>query len=131
MLLASDTSLAWQHEILGIAVHYSGVTVSALLRDKVAFLNVLTPDRGFGTGMAEAAVFISLSASVDQSLQAVALSGLFLFANIGLMAGLAGSSAVLEVSLRAELQRRLAGYDGKREVSLTPIEICVRFADPV
>jgi hypothetical protein len=68
--------------------------------------------------MAEASVFISLSAAVDKSLQAIALAGLFLAANIGLIVGLAASSAVLEVSLSNELQQRLSDIDNKEEVSI-------------
>jgi hypothetical protein len=63
--------------------------------------------------MAEAAVFISLSACVDQSLQAIALSGLFLVASIGIIGGLAVCSAVLQLSLRKELERRLLHFANK------------------
>ena len=73
---------------------------------------------GFGTGMAEASVFIGLTASVKAEMQSVALSGLFLAANIGMIGGLAGSSAVLEVSLRSELNKRLAEYPNKDKVCL-------------
>jgi hypothetical protein len=68
--------------------------------------------------MAEAAVFISLSASVDQSLQAMALSGLFLAASVGVVGGLAACSAVLETSLAAELQRRIADRPDRDSVCL-------------
>lgn len=73
---------------------------------------------GFGTGMAEAAVFVSLSASVDRSLQSIALAGLFLASNIGMLGGLAASSAVLKNTLTGELQTRLSGFDDKAEVSM-------------
>jgi hypothetical protein len=72
---------------------------------------------GLGTGIAEASVFVSLSASVDQAHQAVALSGLFLAANIGLISGLASSSAVLELSVKSELEKNLASYPNKETVS--------------
>jgi hypothetical protein len=68
--------------------------------------------------MAEAAVFISLSASVDQSLQAIALSGLFLAASVGMICGLAACSAVLQLTLRNELERRLWQHPEKDSVCL-------------
>lgn len=68
--------------------------------------------------MAEAAVFISLSASVGESLQAMALSGLFLAASVGAIGGLAACSAVLETSLEGELQRRLADRPDRDSVFL-------------
>jgi len=68
--------------------------------------------------MAEASVFISLTASVDKSLQAIALSGLFQAVNVGAIMGLAASSAVLQVSLQGELENRLDGFDGKEKASV-------------
>jgi hypothetical protein len=68
--------------------------------------------------MAEASVFISLSAVVDRSIQAIALAGLFLAGNVGQLTGLAISSAVLKTSLTSELQERLANVDDKAEVSM-------------
>jgi hypothetical protein len=67
--------------------------------------------------MAEAAVFISLSASVDQHLQGIALSGLFLAASVGMIGGLAACSAVLQLSVRSELERRLTDFKDKDTVS--------------
>jgi len=66
--------------------------------------------------MAEASVFISLTASVQQHLQAMALSGLFLAASVGMIGGLAVCSSVLQLTLRAELERRLAGFENKDTV---------------
>jgi hypothetical protein len=66
--------------------------------------------------MAEASVFIGLTASVDPSLQAIALSGLFQAANIGVLTGLAASSAVLGVGLQHELEQKLVGYEDKDKV---------------
>jgi hypothetical protein len=71
---------------------------------------------GFGTGMAEASIFIGLTASVKPELQSIALSGLFLAGNIGVISGLTGSSAVLETSLRSELNKRLTKYPEKDKV---------------
>ena len=66
--------------------------------------------------MAEAAVFISLSATVDRSIQSIALSGLFQAANIGALFGLTGSSAVLQVSVAKQLESRLVNVPDKAEV---------------
>jgi hypothetical protein len=63
--------------------------------------------------MSEASVFISLSASVDQHLQGIALSGLFLAASVGMIGGLAACSSVLQISLRSELEKRLAGFEDR------------------
>jgi hypothetical protein len=67
-------------------------------------------------GMSEAAIFISLSATVDQSLQAIALSGLFLFASVGTIGGLAACSAALQLTLRSELERRLQDHPERQTV---------------
>jgi hypothetical protein len=67
--------------------------------------------------MAEASMFISLSAVVDRSTQAIALAGLFLAGNIGQLVGLAVSSMVLKTSLTNELQNNLPNFGDKAEVS--------------
>jgi hypothetical protein len=67
--------------------------------------------------MTEASVFISLSAVVDRSTQAIALAGLFLAGNIGQLVGLAVSSMVLKTSLTRELQNNLTNMENKAEVS--------------
>jgi hypothetical protein len=72
--------------------------------------------------MSEAAVFVSLSASVDQKHQAVALSGLFLAANIGVITGLTGASSVLEITVRSELEKNLASYPNKDQVNIPDLK---------
>ncbi|QDS75640.1 hypothetical protein FKW77_006935 [Venturia effusa] len=72
---------------------------------------------GFGTGMAEASTFIGLTASVAPDYQAIVISGLFLAANVGVILGLAGSSAVAELSLQRELNQRLSDYPDKGKAS--------------
>jgi len=66
--------------------------------------------------MAEAAVFISLSATVERSIQSIALSGLFQAANIGALFGLTGSSAVLQLSVTKQLESRLVNVPERAEV---------------
>jgi hypothetical protein len=68
--------------------------------------------------MAESTTFIALSSAVDKSMQAVALSGLFQAMNIGGIIGLAVSSAVLQLSLKSELDTKLEGLPKKDKVSL-------------
>lgn len=68
--------------------------------------------------MAEASVFIALSATIDKSMQAIALSGLFQAINVGAIVGLAASSAVLQLSLQVELDNKLDGFEGKEKVGL-------------
>jgi hypothetical protein len=94
-------------------------------------LAVLTYNSGFGTGMAESTVFISLSSSVEKSVQAVALSGLFQSVNVGAIVGLATSSAVLQLTLRNQLQTKLDGYDKKEKVSQNSVRsLCPRTNGP-
>lgn len=68
--------------------------------------------------MAEASVFIALSATIDKSMQAIALSGLFQAINVGAIVGLAASSAVLQLSLQVKLDNKLDGFEGKEKVGL-------------
>lgn len=78
---------------------------------------MLMRDSGFGTGMAESTSFIALSSAVDKSMQAVALSGLFQAMNVGGIVGLAMSSAVLQLTLKHQLDTKLDGYPKKEKVS--------------
>lgn len=66
--------------------------------------------------MAEASTFIGLSACVPPEYQAIAIGGLFLSTNIGVISGLAGSSAVAELSLKRELTKSLADYPDREKV---------------
>ncbi|KAF2791573.1 MFS general substrate transporter [Melanomma pulvis-pyrius CBS 109.77] len=62
---------------------------------------------GFGMGIVQSALFISLQAAIDPAHAAVAASSLYLASSIGTVAGLAGVSAVLQQGLRFGLGRRL------------------------
>ncbi|KAE9968812.1 hypothetical protein EG328_007270 [Venturia inaequalis] len=75
---------------------------------------------GFGTGMAEAATFIGLTASVPTEYQAMAIGGLFLASNVGVISGLAGSSAVAELTLKRELDKTLLSFPNKEKVRTPP-----------
>lgn len=62
---------------------------------------------GFGTGIAQAATFISTQAAVDKKYKSVATAGFFLMMQIGLMLGLASASAVMLEGMRRSLDGRL------------------------
>ncbi|KAK3989764.1 major facilitator superfamily domain-containing protein [Cladorrhinum sp. PSN332] len=64
---------------------------------------------GFGTGVAQSAVFISLQAVVDPAHMAPAVSFMYLSSTIALTMGLSVSSAVEGVTLRWMLGHKLAG----------------------
>jgi hypothetical protein len=76
---------------------------------------------GFGTGIAQAATFISTQAAVDKKYKAVATAGLYLTMQVGVMVGLASASAVMLEGMRRNLDGRLImmgiGTLGRNEVS--------------
>ncbi|KAF2278941.1 MFS general substrate transporter [Westerdykella ornata] len=62
---------------------------------------------GFGSGIAQSALFISVQAAIPNQYMAVAASALYLSASVGMMAGMAGAAAVLQGVVRGSLGRRL------------------------
>ena len=62
---------------------------------------------GFGTGIASSTLFISIQAALDPRFTAIAASTLYLASSIGMLGGMAGVSAVLQQSLRVNLNERL------------------------
>ncbi|KAL1608865.1 hypothetical protein SLS59_002056 [Nothophoma quercina] len=62
---------------------------------------------GFGTGIASSTLFISIQAALDPSFTAIAASTLYLASSVGMLGGMAGVSAVLQQSLRVNLDERL------------------------
>lgn len=75
---------------------------------------------GFGTGVAQSAIFISIQAAVDPSLAAVATAALFLSTSVGMVAGMAGVSAAMQAMLRRGLDNRLdsLGFSGVRKAEV-------------
>lgn len=75
---------------------------------------------GFGTGIAQSALFISLQAAITHSQSAVAASALYLSSTVGMVVGMAGSSAVQLEVLRRGLARRLdgSGLGGQEKKSI-------------
>jgi MFS family permease len=62
---------------------------------------------GFGMGIVQSALFISVQAAIDPSFAAIAASTLYLTSSVGFLAGMAGVSAVLQGTLRHSLDQRL------------------------
>ncbi|KAG0645632.1 Vacuolar membrane amino acid uptake transporter fnx2 [Hyphodiscus hymeniophilus] len=66
---------------------------------------------GFGTGMAGSATFIALTVSVDKSEIAVATGGMYLMSAVGMVVGVAASSAMQLSTLKNALAGSLHGPD--------------------
>jgi MFS family permease len=62
---------------------------------------------GFGSGIVQSALFISIQAAIDPAYAAVAASNLYLANSVGMVAGMAGVNAVLQEGLRYGLAKRL------------------------
>lgn len=82
------------------------------------WLSLLTFPLGLGMGALFNSVFVGLATQVQEKDVAIATSGLFLFFNLGAVAGVSGGSAVFHSALRDWLGRLLTGMDGAREVCL-------------
>jgi MFS family permease len=72
---------------------------------------------GFGMGIVQSALFISVQAAIDPSFAAIAASTLYLTSSVGFLAGMAGVSAVLQGTLRHSLDQRLGklGLEGDKK----------------
>lgn len=70
---------------------------------------------GFGMGIAQSALFISVQAAIDPAFAAITASTLYLTSSTGFLAGMAGVSAVLQGTLRSGLDQRLTklGFEGE------------------
>jgi len=71
---------------------------------------------GLGNGIALTASFTALTATLPLELMAIASSGLFLSLNIGCVAGLSLSTALLQTTLRKQLRVGLEGVKHREEV---------------
>jgi predicted MFS family arabinose efflux permease len=74
---------------------------------------------GFGTGVAQAAVFITVTGAIEDSETATVISGLMLVVSIGFAEGVTFSSSVLDFVFGRTLRQRLTG-PGSEEVSCYP-----------
>ena len=77
---------------------------------------------GFGTGIAQTAVFTSIQASIDKKRRAPALAGMYLTLQLGLIIGLAAVGATVMETVRWKLDILLSGLDfgpsSRAEVSI-------------
>ncbi|RFU32551.1 hypothetical protein B7463_g3771, partial [Scytalidium lignicola] len=69
---------------------------------------------GFGTGMVQATAFIALTSSLEHKEIAMATSGMYLTTSIGMVTGIAVSSAVQQGGLRSLLLKALKGPESKK-----------------
>lgn len=77
---------------------------------------------GFGTGIAQTAVFTSIQASIDKKQRAPALAGMYLMLQLGLIVGLAAVSATVMETVRWRLDILLGGLGLDAS---TRYEVCV------
>lgn len=77
---------------------------------------------GFGAGVVNSTLFISIQAALDPRFTAIAASTLYLTSSIGMLGGMAGVSAVLQQSLRANLNARLTvmGFGDHKKLKVRP-----------
>ncbi|KAF2119489.1 major facilitator superfamily transporter [Lophiotrema nucula] len=80
---------------------------------------------GFGTGVAQSAVFIALQAGIDPKHTAVAAAALYLSSSVGMVTGMAGVSATLQEMLRRGLVRRIGNFDLSDDKKMKIIERAV------
>ncbi|KAI4723058.1 MFS general substrate transporter [Aureobasidium sp. EXF-10727] len=72
---------------------------------------------GCASGMANSAVFVGLTAGVEKEQVAIATTGLYLSANISVVAGVSAASAIFQSALRANLHRILGRVVGGDEIA--------------
>lgn len=71
---------------------------------------------GFGTGIVHGTTFVALAAGVPESQMAIASTGMYLSANIGVLVGASLASKVLQASLRSGLNVGLRGFPDQESV---------------
>ncbi|RFU23935.1 hypothetical protein B7463_g12403, partial [Scytalidium lignicola] len=69
---------------------------------------------GFGSGMAQAVAFIALTSNLEHKEIAMATSGMYLITSIGMVTGVAVSSAVQQGGLRSLLHKSLPGAGSQK-----------------
>lgn len=97
--------MAWEHKLARVAVHYPWV--GGFLSSSASHRVDLQNDSGFGVGISQSALFISLQAVVDPNYMAPAVSMMYMSTTICMMTGLVSSSAVMQGALRHGLENRL------------------------
>lgn len=82
---------------------------------------------GFSMGIVFNSAFVGLVAGVTEEDVAIAASGMYLFFNIGGIAGVSVGSAAFQASLRSTLETSLNGIPNKKKVSLQDVIVAKVF----
>ncbi|KAJ9361766.1 efflux pump antibiotic resistance protein [Paecilomyces variotii] len=69
---------------------------------------------GFGTGIAGAGVFVSMTSMLEAKDVAMATSGFFFFLNLGVTGGVTASNTVLGIQFKKQLERNLSGPGARK-----------------
>ncbi|KAG9603963.1 MFS general substrate transporter, partial [Aureobasidium melanogenum] len=72
---------------------------------------------GCGSGMANSAVFVGLTAGLEKEQIAIATTGLYLSSSISIVAGVSAASAIFRSALRSNLHRILGRVVGGDEIA--------------
>lgn len=92
-----------KHWMVGVYVHNTRVLKAPWPSHSIE----LTAYSGFGAGLLNSAIFVCISAVIDPAHKAVAASGLFLAMPVGMVGGIAASSAAMLGKMRARLDWEL------------------------
>ena len=79
---------------------------------------------GFAMGIVSSSAFVGATAAVTEDDMAVAGSGMYLFFNIGAIAGASAGGAVYQAALRPGLKQALDGIANQKEVCIPLGTIC-------
>lgn len=110
-LYKPPTVLAPVLSILGISLCYTLWNGHTTVFQSLAIL-----PGGMAAGMVSSSTFVGLAAGVAEEDIAVAGSGMYLFFNLGAIAGASAGSAVWQTSLRNDLENALDGVENGAEV---------------
>lgn len=82
---------------------------------------------GLGTGMVQAAIFVSIQAAVDPAHKAPAMAGNFLVVTMGAMVGMVTANAVMTNTMQWELDAQLSAMrldrTAREKVSPSPLAV--------
>lgn len=79
---------------------------------------------GFGTGIAGAGVFVSMTSMLEAKDVAMATSGFFFFLNLGVTGGVTASNTVLGIQFKKQLERNLSGPGARKVRDYIPSLSC-------
>lgn len=95
--------MAREYQLVGITIYILWVRQHIIPAER----KLLTSTSGFGAGMGNTAVFVNINAIVEPAHKAVAASGLFLSMPIGMIAGIAVTSALMLEVMKQQLDESL------------------------